>query len=155
MSWKVHDVDSDENNDISVFNIPCLIYDKKIAAKYRQLESITDTTSSIINERFMSAMDIYPTLCNVLGLDYNTKLAYGVSLFEDTPHVFITFKDSGYVFNDEFLFDGVNIVAQGTNQDSTEFIALKNEIVDKYNKMETLYKHEKSFANVMNKLEES
>ena len=153
LSWKMHDVNTEIHTDISVYNIPCLMYDKKVAAKYRELENITDTTSTIDNSNFMSVADIYPTLCNILGLSYNTKLAYGVSIFDDVEHVFITFKDSGYVFNDEFLFDGNEIIRQGSNQDSTSFITLKNEIVDKYNKMEMLYKHEESFARIMSELE--
>jgi phosphoglycerol transferase MdoB-like AlkP superfamily enzyme len=103
LSWHMKNL-STNGHDIEAYHIPCLIYDKKMTDKYREEKNITDTTSTIENDTFMSVLDIYPTVCNILGLSYNTNLCYGQSIFEETPHVFITFKDSGYIFNDEFLY---------------------------------------------------
>jgi phosphoglycerol transferase MdoB-like AlkP superfamily enzyme len=151
MSWKLKGVSVD-SHDISVYNLPCIIYDSKVADKYRDVEDIADTTSSIQNNNFMSVIDIYPTLCNILGLEYNTTLAYGNSIFDDTDRLFITFTDTGYIFSQDFFYDGGSIYHQGDNHDTTQFQSLVNDMLHKYHMQENLYKHGSDFANIMDKL---
>ena len=149
ISWKIKNASA---TDVSAFNLPCIIYDKKMTEKYREVESVLDDTKSVQNDSFMSVLDIYPTLCNVLGLNYNTKLCYGKSVFEKAPHVFITFKDTGHIFNDEFLYDSGTTFSQSDNDDSSEFDRLKSDILHKFNIQENLYKHPSSFAHIMNNI---
>lgn len=146
LAWKMRGVDS---TDISAFNLPLIIHDKKMTSKYREVNNILNHSKTIQNDSFASVMDIYPTLCNILGLDYNTKLAYGQTIFDTTPHVFMTFKDSAYIFNKDCFYDGSKTTKLHSKASVTSFQSMVDDILYKFNMQESLYKNAYTFSKIM------
>ena len=152
LSYVIRGIKAEQANNchVNAYNMPCFIYDKDLVAEYKVKNSIT-TNGTIHNDTFMSVMDIYPTLCNVLGLTYNTNLTYGVSIFDDIPHVFMTFKDSCYIFDDKNYYYDNKVYAVDEENDSTYFKPLVDKIIEKFNYQEKLYKNLNVFERVFQK----
>lgn len=96
----IYGADTNKCN-VSAYNLGAVIYDQKMIAKYKGEKSYT---SGVVVDDFVSVWDIYPTICNALNLSYNKNLAYGKDLFSDDYHIFMTLKDSKYIFNNKFYY---------------------------------------------------
>ena len=134
---------------VSTYNMSCIIYDQKLTAKYKNEATYTNGTQ---NPKFMSVNDIYPTICDILGLKWNTSISFGKSIFSDEPSVFISFKDNGYIFdNNYYLYDNKIIKVNKDAKDKTYFKEESDKIIYKFNMLEKLHKNlniwKKMFTN--------
>ena len=153
LSFLLRGVEGNEvrNCNVSSYNVGACIYDQKLTAKYKGEMSYT---SGAIVEKFTSVNDVYPTLCDILNLDYNESLCYGKSLFLDEDRIFISLKDDRYILNDKFYFYN-NKVYDAKNKTETvndEFMTQVNEILYKFKVHEKLYKSRSSFEKMLKEL---
>ncbi len=89
--------------NVNAYNLGAVVYDQKMIAKFKGEATYT---GGAVCEDFVSVWDIYPTICNALNIKYNKNLAYGKDLFGNEKHIFMTLKDSQYIFNDKFYHYG-------------------------------------------------
>ncbi len=141
LSFILRGVDEDDVDKCQVpsFHMSCMIYDQKMIAKYKGEVSYT---SGVQNDTFMSVMDIYPTVCDLLGLKWNTRVAYGETIFDGTPNVFMSFKDNRFIFDNNFyLYDGEVVRVGNHDIDKQYFEKLSDDIVYKLEVQEKLHRN--------------
>ena len=95
--WARYDSIDVNVNTSEIYNIPFFIYDQKL---------LKDTSIKKQNDTFCNTFDIYPTVCEMLGLSYNKNLVQGYNVFGDEIEnsffaSFLTamFNDKLYSFN--------------------------------------------------------
>ncbi len=137
--------------NVSAYNVGACIYDQKMIAKYKGESTYS---SGVINEKFTSVNDLYPTLCDILNLKYNTNLCYGKSLFLDEDRVFISLKDDRYILNDKYYFFDNKVFDAKTREitSNEEFEKEVNEILYKFEVHEKLYKAKDDFIKIVKEL---
>lgn len=129
LSSKIKNID--KNNIVEQYNIPFVIFNKKLP-------------STNINT-FCSTFDIYPTICDLYGFNYNKNLVSGYSVFSNDikNSVFISSKsgifDSNYytVTLDKF------IASNNTIETNSKLINFKQNIdkfLTKQDYIETYYR---------------
>lgn len=91
----------------NLHRIPLIIYNDEISPQ--------------INHTFCSTYDIYPTLCSMMGLEYNSALVQGKDIFGDDidSTVFVSFK-RGIFNNDYWSEDLIDTISLGNNPQTTE-----------------------------------
>lgn len=109
--YDIKDLPKEEFYDTYINNIPAMIYSKKLTAEYRA----NNDGSNVVTE-FCNTYDLYPTICELLGLPYNTYMTQGFDIFgEDidksimVSYVSGMFKQNIYSLNivDMYLAEGV------------------------------------------------
>ncbi len=133
------EVATQENSDI--YNLPFFIYSKKLADVVGEDRSI---------DTFCNTYDIYPTICELFGLEYTTSLTQGYSIFNGdgtyNPDIensffasFLTamFTDKLYSYNITELY--VNEGDTVTDAEKEKFQILANNFFIKQEKIDKIY----------------
>lgn len=99
-----------------------------------------------IFESFCSHYDIYPTICDLLGLPVNIEITQGQSIFaQDRSSVFVSFLNG--IYNNKLYSDNIEDVINiegGSVEESVEISKFRNDAVNFYLKQEFI---EKVWAN--------
>jgi phosphoglycerol transferase MdoB-like AlkP superfamily enzyme len=80
-------------------------------------------TSSVTVDKYCSTLDVLPTISNLLGLDYDSRLMMGTDALSDSSQFVPFLESSGYSFiNDSFQYDvesgeSVSLSGSGTLND--------------------------------------
>lgn len=137
--------------NVNAYNIGACIYDQKLIAKYKGESTYS---SGVVVDKFTSVNDIYPTLCDILNVKYNTNLCYGKSLFLDEDRVFISLKDDRYILNDNYYYydDKIYDAKSRAHVENAQFQACVNEVLHKFNVHERLYKSKDGFMRILEEL---
>ena len=87
MCFKVKGVAKDDYSNIESNHLPCIIYN--------------DALPKMSNDTYCSTYDLYPTICDLLGLSYNSTLTQGYSIFSEDINntVFVSSLSGMYVKN--------------------------------------------------------
>ena len=117
-------------NDIYNYNIPFLIYSSK-------LEPETNTT-------FCNTYDIFPTICELFGLPYNTAVTQGYNIFSSKIEDSVMVSFLSGAFNTQFYT--LNIVDMFVAPDATQEGLLKFKrnackFYEKQRDIELMYKY--------------
>ncbi len=151
VSYKIRNIEGAQIRECNVlsYNLPCVIYDQKLIKAYKGEETYT---GGAMYDEFVSVADIYPTLCNLLGIKYNTKIVYGQDMFKTTEHVFISLKDHLYIFNDKFYFFDNKVIPVSNIEDDGTFLELAKARREDYKIKEDLFKDIDTFHYILNNL---
>lgn len=104
--------DNDISNMEMYHNFFC-IYNPTLTHSYLSNSGAEHTTIST----FVSPYSIVPTLYDLLGIQYDTNLFIGSSIFDDTEDVFYSLKITSFFDDNFFSDDGVNILYNRNNLD--------------------------------------
>ena len=126
------------NCNVKAYNLGAAIYDQKLAAK---LNGTTTYNGGATFDKFVSVNDLYPTICDLFNLPYNSFLCYGQSIFADSLSVMLSLKDDRYIFDDNFYYYGNKTYAvnPADDLDDTYFVELVEKVLHKYEVQENLY----------------
>ncbi len=116
--------------DIYNYNVPLMIYSSKLPAEIR-----TD---------FVNTYDIYPTICELFGLPYNTAITQGYNLFSAEIVNSVMVSNLSGAFNNNFYT--LNIVdmfasASATQDDLLRFKRNACKYYEKQYKIELMYEY--------------
>ena len=89
--------------DTYSYNIPCMIYSKKLG--------------SAVNTTFVNTYDIYPTICELFGLPYNTAMTQGYDMFSPDIDKSVMVSYISGLFSKEIY--SLNIVDMYTTENVT------------------------------------
>ena len=124
--------------NVNAYNMGACIYDQKLIAQYKGEATYT---SGVVVDKFVCVNDLYPTICDLFDLPYNTSLCYGTSIFLDEPRVMLSLKDDGYIFDNNFYYSDGEIFAinPSANLNDEYFKRLVDEVLYKFKVQEDLY----------------
>lgn len=74
--YDIKDLPKEQFYDTYINNIPAMIWSKKLTAEYKAQHD----GSNVVND-FCNTYDLYPTLCELLGLPYNKYMTQGFDIF--------------------------------------------------------------------------
>ncbi len=125
LCYKVKNVPKDEFENTEIYHLPMMIYNDKVGGG--------------VNHTFCNTYDIYPTICDLLNIEYNTALTQGYSLFSNDieKSVFVS-SLSGMYTNNLFTnnIDDVTILDDTLTADDVK--AFQARIVAYYKKQECI-----------------
>lgn len=125
------------------FNIPCIIYD---GSKTLSNEVISD---------FTTVYNIYPTICGLYGLPYNTNMCHSVSIFSDDLSSNIMYSTEAIVgYFDQNCQSITLMEVKKANESVTQaevdkFMENANKLREKQKKLNFIYKA-KWKVNILN-----
>lgn len=124
--------------NVNAYNMGACIYDQKLIAQYKGEATYT---SGVVVGKFVCVNDLYPTICDLFDLPYNTSLCYGTNIFLDEPRVMLSLKDNGYIFDNNFYYSNGEIFAvnPSANLNDEYFKRLVDEVLYKFKVQEDLY----------------
>lgn len=97
LNGKIKGIDTDDYSNIETNKIPMLIYNGNVMAR----------SSNV----FCNTYDLFPTICDMFGFDYNSYLSQGYSIFQTdkiSKSIHVSFKHG--IFNkDYYTEDLINI----------------------------------------------
>lgn len=116
--------------DTYSYNVPAMIYSKKLGHQ--------------VNTTFMNTYDIYPTICELYGLPYNTALTQGFSVFSEDISKSIMVSYVSGMFKEEVY--SLNIVdmyttSEVSQEDLDRFKKDACRFYEKQRKIELIYKY--------------
>ena len=126
---------------IEGYHLPSAIYSTKRANAYKQ------NNSTLTVSKFVSVNDLYPTICDLFGFDYNKNLCYGKNVFSSDQNLFISLKDR-IIFDNNFYYFN-HPVAINNNLSSDYFKAEVDKILYKVNVFEHLYNNLDFFETLL------
>lgn len=138
MCYHIKGVEKDDYSNIEGNHLPCIIYN--------------DELPKMINNTYCSTYDLYPTICDLLGLSYNSTLTQGYSIFsEDIKNtVFVSSLSGMYVQNiyTSNIKDFIALDDSVTQEDIDKF---KENLLKYYDKQEIIeliyqYNYFKNYA---------
>ncbi len=125
------------NCNVKAYNLGAVIYDQKLANK---LNGTSTFVGGATIDDFVCVNDLYPTICDLFNLPYNSFLCYGKSLFLDEKRVMLSLKDDMYIFDDHFYYyNKVYAVDPTDTTDNTYFVEYVDNILYKFEVQEALY----------------
>lgn len=131
MCYKIKGISKDDYSNIEGNHLPCIIFNDGLPAK--------------VNDTYCSTYDIFPTICDLLGLSYNESLAQGYSVFSDDIQntLFVSSLSGMYVKNifTTNLEDFYALDDSVTQEDVEKF---RDNLLKYYNKqeiIELIYRH--------------
>ncbi len=125
LNAKIMGVDPEEYENIQLYNVPLLIYNNDIASR---------SSSS-----FCNVYDLYPTICDMFGFAYNTKITQGYSLFNSTEikkSINVSFKHG--VFNEDYYTEDLIDIKQISSEPKMELSDFKKYAYDFFVKQELI-----------------
>lgn len=110
LCYAIKDISKEDFYDTYMYNIPAMIYSKKL-------------DHQVINS-FCNTYDLYPTVCELFGLPYNTYMTQGFNIFNETEiskslmvsYVSGMFKKNIYSLNIVDMY-----TTEGTTQEEMDF----------------------------------
>lgn len=123
-------VEKDDFSNVDIYNVPCLIYSKKIEPKQ--------------NYEFCNQYDLYPTICDLFGFEMNSNLVQGYSVFGDSHSSSILVSYLSGIFTNKIysinIMDTINISNEElTDDDIYKYRLSAVKFFDKQEKIERIY----------------
>lgn len=111
-----------------LYRVPLIIYDPS-------------NPKGELNTNLVSSFDIYPTICNMFGLDYSNEFVIGKDVFED-DHTVI-FSDRSILTNDFYYDSSSDNVEWFVEKDDGKFESIVNDVntIFKYGEDILLYNY--------------
>lgn len=125
LCYKVKNVPKDEFENTEIYHLPMMIYNDKVGGG--------------VNHTFCNTYDIYPTICDLLNIEYNTALTQGYSLFSTDieKSVFVS-SLSGMYTNNLFTNNIDDVVVLDDTLTADDVKAFQARIVAYYKKQECI-----------------
>ena len=139
MCYHIKGVPKDDFNDVEGNHLPCIIYN--------------DELPGLSNETFCSTYDLYPTICDLLSLTYNSALTQGYSIYsDDIDNTVFVSSLSGMHTNKMFTLNitDVDVLYDSlTEEDVEKFRTHIMRYFDKQEIVELIYQYNyfKNYAN--------
>ena len=122
-------ITKDDYSNIEAHHIPLMIYSKKLQSGYR--------------DSFCNTYDIFPTLCQLYGFEYNKNLVQGYNLYEDEIENSFFASHQGGMFNKNFFSQNISdaepLNLDATSQDMEKFKQQAELYFSKQEKYEKIY----------------
>ena len=131
LNGKIRGVDSDDFTNIDLNNIPMIIYNDELAARKTSV--------------YCNTYDLFPTICDLFDLGYNTSLVQGRSIFKSSEikkSVFVSFKHG--IFNQDYYTEDMIEIIQINDEPKTtldEFKTYVYEFFKKQQEIEFVYRN--------------
>ena len=125
LNAKVKNLDAKDFSDTKLYNIPLIIYNDSIAAS--------------TNSNFCNTYDLYPTVCDMFGLEYNEMLTQGYSVFDSAnlkKSVHISFKHG--IYNLDYYTEDLIDIKQINQNPTTTLDEFKQYAYEFFVKQETI-----------------
>lgn len=139
LNYLAKNLSSAELYNPELYRIPFFIVDKKLQ---KALNNNNDQLSYNINS-YMSAYDIMPTVLDLLGYTYNTKIFLGQSVFLKNKAFSCLVSSLSGFFNDRlFTYNGIDFLYQDesvTEKDKLDFKNYLIEFVKKQSYIDLIY----------------
>lgn len=123
LCYKVKNIPKDEYENTELYHIPLMIYNDQIGGG--------------VNNTFCNTYDIYPTICDILGIEYNTALVQGYSIYSDDIKKSVFVSSLSGMYTDTLFTNNIDDVfvldETLTAQDVEDF---QDNITDFYKKQE-------------------
>ncbi|MBQ8451763.1 MAG: sulfatase-like hydrolase/transferase [Clostridia bacterium] len=127
LCYKIKNTDLSDYKNLKSYNVPLILYSKKIVPK-----QISD---------FTSTFDIYPTISELFGLPYNKYLAGGFNFLEPYAEEKVYYSQlTGFyspLFYSQNIFDITSLTNNSTNDQKESF---KNYCIEIYKKQTNINK---------------
>lgn len=125
LCYKVKNVAKDNFENTEIYHLPMMIYN--------------DAIGGGVNHTFCNTYDIYPTICDLLNIEYNTALTQGYSLFSPDieKSVFVS-SLSGMYTNNLFTNNIDDVVVLDDTLTADDVKAFQARIVAYYKKQECI-----------------
>ena len=144
LCYDVKGTDKMDASQIESNHIPCIIYNDKL---------VNDDGSPLQpNQNFCSTYDIYPTICDLLGLPYNSALVQGYSIFsEDSVNSLFVSAGAGMINKDIYTSNIKDFVKINENVSEEDIKRFTENILKYYQKQEIVeliyqYNYFKNYA---------
>ena len=144
LCYDVKGTDKMDASQIESNHIPCIIYNDKL---------VNDDGSPLQpNKNFCSTYDIYPTICDLLGLSYNNALAQGYSIYsEDSVNSVFVSSGAGMINKDIYTSNIKDFVKINENVSEEDIKRFTENILKYYQKQEIIeliyqYNYFKNYA---------
>lgn len=127
LTYKVKGISTNNPENAKLYNVPLIIYNDKVAKT--QIDS------------FCNSYDIYPTVCDLFGFEYNCNLAQGFGIFTDDikNSVLVSFQN-GMCTDKMFTYDSQKIEVNDESITDEDIATFKKNIATFYKKQETIEK---------------
>ncbi len=125
LNGEIRGVDTSEHSNIEVNNIPMIIYNDGLASR----------KSSV----YCNTYDLFPTICDLFDLGYNTSLVQGKSIFKSTEikkTVFVSFKHG--IWNEDYYTEDLIDIVQLVDTPKTSIEDFKNYVYEFFKKQEII-----------------
>lgn len=124
LNAKIKGINTSDFSNIESNNIPLIIYNDEMAAR----------KSSV----FCNTYDLYATICHMFGLEYNSMLTQGHSIFggDISKSIHVSFKHG--VFNQDYYTDDLVKIKSLTESPAMTKDKFKTEAYEFFKKQETI-----------------
>lgn len=126
LSYTIKGTEKSDISSLTNYNIPFMIYSSKLNAQTKT--------------EFCNTYDIYPTICNLFGLEYCTLFAQGKNMFSSDilQSTYISYL-TGY-YNEKCYSKNMRNIKTRKNATQEEIDFFKNNVCEFYKKQERLEK---------------
>lgn len=129
LTFKTKGVNKADFSNVKVHNIPLIIYNSKLEAKNYDF--------------FCNTYDVFPTICELHGLEYNKNMTQGYNLFSDEIQDSFFASHLGGMWNGEFfsknITDAIAFEEDFDNESLQHFKDCAEKFYQKQQKIEQIY----------------
>ena len=104
-------------DEFEKFNMPFIIYN-------------SEEDKKIISNKYSSSLDVLPTILNLFGVEFDSRLLMGKDIFSDSEPLVI-FSDRSYITN-KGRYNSITEIFEGEDVDEAYINNVKQEIYYKY-----------------------
>ncbi len=138
LQYDIYNTTLEEYYKMIMYKAAFFMYNPLLNETYRQNN---DTDSGLI-DKFVSPYNIVPTILDLLGMQYNTKIYLADSVFADTDDVFYSNKIAGLFNQDFYSNDGKSVIYHTETADldkQDQFLSDCQIILDKIDYINKVY----------------
>lgn len=123
LCYKMKNIAKDSYENTELYHLPMIIYN--------------DAIGGGVDHTFCNTYDIYPTICDLLGIEYNTTLTQGYSLFSSDIEKSVFVSSLSGMYTDKLFTNNIDDVVMLDNSLTAEDVEVfKSRIVAYYKKQE-------------------
>ena len=130
LCFDIKNTQKDDYMNIYNYNIPCMLYSPKLG--------------HAVNTDFVNTYDIFPTICELYGLPYNTAMTQGYNMLSSDIENSIMISYLTGIFNDKFYSQNIvdsNKIAEATDEDLVKYVDCSSNFYKKQHTIELIYKY--------------
>ena len=126
----VYKVEDSEFDNAQMYTNPMIIYNQRLTSQYKIDNSIA-AADEAVSHKYVSPYNIVPTLLDLLGLDYNSNLYVGTSVFYDEAdydekNVFVSLQGGIFTY-DIFTQNGIDVLQYSNDIEDEKDLNRKSE----------------------------
>jgi len=127
IGFKTKNVSLDNPENPILYNLPLIIYNDKLPSGF--------------NNSFCTTHDVYPTICDIMNIRYNSAIIQGYSIFSDDIKKSVLASFQNGIFTDKlFTYDLTDIDIYDSNVTNEEIGIFKESTKTFYKKQELIEK---------------